>query len=220
MNTSEQINELATALSKTQGEMGHASKDTSNPFFKSKYADLASVIDASRPSLAKNNLSVSQVASCSLNGWVVISRLMHSSGQWIEGSTPILNTKGDAQGFGSAMTYARRYGMSALIGLTQDDDDANDASNKKATAIKEKADDLGKFEESSDSKRAAEWVKSGKKATKAQVDFLTKFALSKGTDDVELLNAMFKKFNVGQLEDLTMTQVQQALESFGFVSKK
>lgn len=121
---SEQINELATALSKAQSKMTHASKDSTNPHFRNDYADLASVLSAVREPLTSNGLSVVQTT----NNNVLVTTLLHSSGQWMRSYTPILSSKQDAQGFGSGMTYARRYALSAICGIAQDDDDANEAS--------------------------------------------------------------------------------------------
>lgn len=123
MNRSESINELAMALAKAQGQMQSADKDATNPHFKSKYATLASVWDAARAPLANNQLSISQPVT---NG-VVTTILMHSSGQWISSDMPLILSKNDMQGMGSAISYARRFAMSAMIGITQDDDDGNAA---------------------------------------------------------------------------------------------
>lgn len=124
---SEMIDKLATSLSKAQGIIENAKKDVENTFFKTKYADLASVWDAIRKPLSDNGLSV--VQGCNENDHLVTT-LMHSSGQFISSVTPIFNGKKDAQGFGSGMTYARRYALSAIVGITQDDDDGNNASQK------------------------------------------------------------------------------------------
>ncbi len=131
MNKSEQINELATALSKAQGAIKGALKDTANPFFKSKYADLSSVWEACREQLANNGLSVAQTPCKSEHGYVGIETiLMHSSGQWISNDFAIPVTKVDAQGFGSAITYARRYALAAMVGVAPEDDDGNAATGK------------------------------------------------------------------------------------------
>lgn len=128
MNQSTEINELAAALAKAQGKISHAAKDNVNPHFKSKYADLASVLDACRDPLSQNGIAVSQLPAKQDGSWVLITRLIHSSGQWIQGEVPILSSKQDAQGFGSGMTYARRYGLASVVGIAQDDDDGNAAS--------------------------------------------------------------------------------------------
>lgn len=126
MIKSETINELATALSKAQGEMSAAKKDTTNPFFKSKYADLSSVWEAARGPLSKNGLSVVQTTNPTDGKSVeLVTALLHSSGQWITGTMVMIPTKQDPQGLGSCITYMRRYALSAILGISQDDDDAN-----------------------------------------------------------------------------------------------
>jgi len=128
MNKSESIAALAAALSKAQGEMGSAKKDAMNPHFRSKYADLASVWEAARAPLSKHGLSVVQTNEDSERGVCVETTLMHSSGEWISGRLTLPVSKGDAQGFGSAMTYARRYGLAAILSIAADDDDDGEAS--------------------------------------------------------------------------------------------
>ena len=126
MNQSESIVELAAALAKAQGEMGGAKKGSANPFFKSKYADLGAVIEAIKPSFARNNLSYVQFVVTNEIGAGVSTRIMHSSGEWLEGEF-IIPCKLDAHGIGSAITYARRYGLQAVAGVPAEDDDGNHA---------------------------------------------------------------------------------------------
>lgn len=131
MNQSEQINELASALALAQGEMQNAKKDVSNPFYKSKYADLASVMDTARPVLSKNGLSVAQLTEMTESGVILVTQLLHKSGQWLRASYPVKPLKDDPQGMGSALTYARRYSYGAIVGIaTEEDDDGNAASGK------------------------------------------------------------------------------------------
>lgn len=131
MQTSELINELSTALAKAQGKIKGATKDADNPYFKSKYADLASVWDACRAELAANGLSVVQAprASAFEGGWIieVETRLLHASGQWMADSLTLPVGKPDAQGVGSAITYARRYALASFVGVAPEDDDGNAA---------------------------------------------------------------------------------------------
>ncbi|CAM6005666.1 unnamed protein product [Sphagnum balticum] len=132
MNKSETIGELTKALAKAQGAFEHASKETRNEFFKSKYANLANVIDAAKKPLADNGLAVFQSTDTDENGKVfLITILSHSSGEWISGKYPIAPIKQDPQGYGSAFTYARRYAFSAITGIAADDDDGNAASQPK-----------------------------------------------------------------------------------------
>ena len=132
MPQSDSIKELVTALSKVQGELTYAKKDSANPFFKSTYADLESVWDACRSLMAANGLSVIQMPGNYFEGrmWLV-TRLCHNSGEWIEQEMSVPVTKLDAQGAGSALSYMRRYALSAFVGVVQADDDGNAASNPK-----------------------------------------------------------------------------------------
>jgi hypothetical protein len=126
---SEQINELATALAKAQAKIEGATKDKTNPHFRSSYADLASVWDACRSALTSNGLSVSQTAGASEDGRVrVTTILMHSSGQWLCDDLVMKPVKDDPQGVGSCITYARRYALAAIVGVAPEDDDGNAAS--------------------------------------------------------------------------------------------
>lgn len=127
---SEQINELTTALAKAQGEIQPALKDTANPFFKSKYADLASVWDACRQPLSKNGLAIIQTVQEGSQGIVLETILSHSSGQWMKSRMPILCNDNKPQTLGSAMTYARRYALSAMVGVAPEDDDGEAAQGR------------------------------------------------------------------------------------------
>lgn len=121
---------LATALVKAQASIEGAKKDSTNPHFKNKYADLGAVWDACRESLHSNGFSVVQYGTVTEAGAALVTKLLHESGESIEGLTPLLNSKGDMQGLGSAWTYARRYGLAAIVGVCPEDDDANAASEK------------------------------------------------------------------------------------------
>lgn len=127
---SAEIGELAAALAAAQGEITGALKDSKNPFFKSSYADLASCWEACRGPLSKNGLAVIQTPLESDNGVKLKTMLAHKSGQWIRGTLCMTPTKSDPQGIGSCLTYARRYALAAIVGLSQIDDDANQASGK------------------------------------------------------------------------------------------
>ena len=128
MERSEQINELATALSKAQGMMEGAIKDSRNPHFNSKYADLASCWDAIRGPLSSNGLSVVQFLSSVDGGVSCQTMLMHSSGQWMSSDFFIPVDKTNAHGYGSAATYSRRFSLQAICGIAPVDDDGNAAA--------------------------------------------------------------------------------------------
>lgn len=133
MNQSESIAELSAALAKAQGAMMGATKDSSNPFFKSKYADLASVWDACRKPLSDNGLSVVQTTEFIPENPDLVcieTILCHSSGQWIKGRLAGKPVKNDPQGVGSCITYFRRYSLQSMVGIAPEDDDGNAASGK------------------------------------------------------------------------------------------
>lgn len=131
MNKSESIKELATALAKAQSKLENASKNAKNEFFKgSKYADLAEVLNTVRPVFSENGLSIIQLPSFEAGIVHVETVLMHVSGEFVSGVTSAPVSKHDAQGVGSATTYCRRYGLAAIAGIAQEDDDANSATGK------------------------------------------------------------------------------------------
>lgn len=123
MNQSQEIKDLCEALSKAQGEFKVAHKSKANPFFKSTYADLEAVVDACRPSLTKHGLSFIQMTKPLDGLLVLVTRIMHSSGQWIEGEYPVKIQKDDPQGYGAAVTYSRRYALAAALGVVSSDED-------------------------------------------------------------------------------------------------
>lgn len=131
---SEKIDLLAAALCKAQAEIKGAEKDGTNPHYKSDYSTLEAVIKACRDALAKQGLSVSQILDHNERGAALITRLIHTSGQWIQGSCPlILGQRQDMQALGSAITYARRYSLAAIVGVVaEEDDDAEGAIGRSA----------------------------------------------------------------------------------------
>jgi hypothetical protein len=116
---------IYAALAAAQTEMGRALKDSTNPAFKSKYADLASVMDACLPALNKHGIAVFQPAYDDESGRYVKTVLAHASGETLECRVPLILGKADMQGYGSAVTYARRYGLMGMAGIAPDDDDGN-----------------------------------------------------------------------------------------------
>ncbi len=126
---SEKIDLLAAALPKVQAALKPPKKDSENPHFKSMYADLASDWDACRSALTEHGFSVVQITECV--DWskpMLVTILLHSSGQWISGSYPLQPTKQDPQALKSAVTYARRTALESIVGLAAEDDDGNDAA--------------------------------------------------------------------------------------------
>tara|TARA_B100001123_G_C15305984_1_gene1022706 strand:+ start:2300 stop:2788 length:489 start_codon:yes stop_codon:yes gene_type:complete len=125
---SDKIDKLAGALAKAQGELDGASKKSTNPFFNSGYADLHEVISSTFPHLSKYGLSVSQGNEIIPGAVCVTTTLLHESGQWLRSKIKVPMAKVDAQGVGSATTYGRRYGLAAMVGVAQKDDDGNSIS--------------------------------------------------------------------------------------------
>jgi hypothetical protein len=140
MRTSDQINDLALAMVRAQAAMKPAIKDSTNPAFRSKYADLAAVWDACRGPLTTEGIAVWQDVTLSDEGVSVTTRLVHASGQWAEfGPLTVPLTKRDAHGVGSATSYGKRYALSAAVGIVTEDDDGNaavSASEPKAAPVK------------------------------------------------------------------------------------
>ena len=133
MRTSDSIAALADALSKAQSEMTGAKKSADNPFFKSKYSDLATVIESFHKPFAAHGLSFVQSPGF-VDGMIcVTTRIMHSSGEWIEGDCILPPTKADVHGYASAISYGRRYGIQSMVGVpsVSDDDDGNAAVKHK-----------------------------------------------------------------------------------------
>ncbi len=140
MKTSEQINEIAAALAAAQGEMKNPLKDSDNPFFKSKYADLAANIDAAKPALAKHGIACVQNAYNVDGAIAVTTRLIHASGQWIETDALMATPKDTApQSVGTCVSYMRRYQFGPAVGLAGEDDDGNASSVAKPAASQDKA---------------------------------------------------------------------------------
>jgi len=137
---SEQINELAAALAKAQSEFRGAEEDKINPHFKSKYSSLNALWSACREGLSKNGLSVSQIPQRNGAGIDLVTLLLHSSGQWIRSELPVIDKIGSPQALGSAITYAKRYALSGIVGISSgDDDDGNAAQEQAKRAAQEHA---------------------------------------------------------------------------------
>ncbi|WP_165610954.1 ERF family protein [Mycobacteroides chelonae] len=134
---------LAEALVAFQAEVGFVAKDTQNPFFKSKYADLPAVMREAQPVLAKHGLAVSQLPSFfNADGQIydtLRTVVIHESGQEVESTMVLHPVKNDPQAHGSAITYARRYAYMAALGLVADVDDDGNAASASAKAAPRKA---------------------------------------------------------------------------------
>lgn len=141
MRTSESIMSIAKALASAQAEIETAKETSENPHFRSGYADLAEVWRVVRLPLTKNGLSVWQSVGGERDSLKLTTRLFHTSGEWIEDSMPLILSKQDMQGLGSAVTYAKRYALMGAMGVATEDDDGNDAVQRPQVKAKQ-AEDL------------------------------------------------------------------------------
>lgn len=142
MRSSDSVAALSDALAKASEQFGEVVKSTKNPFYKSTYADLSALINATRPALSKHGLVVIQspkMAGNGVQGVTVTTMLCHASGEWMSDDLTLPVAKYDPQGYGSAMTYARRYAYQSMLNLAGElDDDANAAVGKRTEEVVEK----------------------------------------------------------------------------------
>lgn len=128
VNLSGSIAKISPAFVKAQATVKPALKDARNPHFGSTYADLASAFAACREALAENGIAVLQAPSADGRRVSVCTMLLHESGEWMRSTLTLTAMKDDPQAIGSAITYARRYGLMSMVGLAAEDDDGNAAS--------------------------------------------------------------------------------------------
>lgn len=169
MNHSESLTKLAPAFVAAQAQIENAHKNAKNPHFKSNYADLAEIINTIRPTLAAHGLAVVQIPGFADGVLTMETMLMHSSGEWVAGTSGSPIAKQDPQGVGSAITYLRRYSLAALCGIAQEDDDGNAASPRQQV---ERA--FGPMEPAPERTNG----ETGESATEKQVKFIKSLAAS------------------------------------------
>jgi len=185
---SDSVGAIAAALAKAQGEIQDAVTDSANPFFKSKYADLHSVISAIKDPLSKHGLAYVQSPDFEGNTVTLVTTLMHSSGEWVKSRITMTPQKPDPQGIGSVITYARRYALAAIVGIAQQDDDAESATvhQKKPKEVKK----LPAYPQDSFDENFPLWekaIQAGKKTPKQIITIIQSKAI--------LSSAMAKKIN-------------------------
>lgn len=137
--------ELTKALAKAQAEYQHIALDSANPHFRSKFSSYAQCCDSLRGPLTKNGLALPDFRPGFVSGmWVLVGTLRHTSGQWISGVAPLINPKGDMQGFGAATTYAKRTLLMALTGgfSGEPDDDGNDVRGEAKQSVQKSVDTM------------------------------------------------------------------------------
>lgn len=204
MKKSETIIELSKAFAKMQMELEQPLKNANNPFFKSKYVPLENVVDSITKASSKHGLSFTQFPSSDENGNVTVGTMvMHESGEWIEYDPICLKpVKNDPQAVGSAITYAKRYALSAIFGITSDnDDDGNEATQLgKATS---KA--VPKHVPTTNNKIPKEVVNAYGDAIQSVID-------RTGKNDGSITRWFCENLGVAKIEDITMEQISRADE--------
>jgi hypothetical protein len=214
MRHSEQLNEIAASMSKLQGEIEDASKDTSG--YGYKYADLSQVLGIIRPLLSKNGLSFTQHVSNADDKIIIETMVMHSSGQWMssEIAMPPVPSKSmnAAQAVGSIITYGRRYALTAIFGITQTDDDG--APEKARHEEPKKAQQEYKKPVPQTYPQAQNEAPMAREQAKPETSqFLTKdqiFKLSKMVFDAKIsADIIYKKYGVTSYEQLTNAQAKE-----------
>ena len=202
MKQSESIKELATALSAFQGQITSVTKDATvtTAKFSYKYAGLPTVIEHIRAGMVKNGLSVVQTAQPVIDAGhlVMETMLLHNSGEWIRGHTPLKLVADDPQGMGSAITYARRYGLCAILGIASDEDDDSVLAQKPAQKPAQKA----------------TTVQQGKPtlASEAQVRKIWIDAKEKGYTADDIHATIKEKWGAESAKDLTIPQASALIE--------
>jgi len=201
------IDKLATALSKAQGVMKSAKKDSSNPYFKSKYADLSSVWEVIRKPLSDNELSIIQL----VNGDILDTILAHSSGQFIKSSIAIKSKDNTAQSMGSAITYARRYALSSLVGVVADEDDDGNAASKKEDKGSSKYADVKIIKEDDIDMSPPEVEITQQTEKQKRAEILSKITATKVTPE-QLSTVIKKNFGKDKFSDITTAQAKELLK--------
>jgi hypothetical protein len=167
MRTSEQTAELDAAFIAAQGEMGGAEKDSANPFFKSKYADLTSVLKVVKPAFAMHGLGYSQWPVNRPDTGIpgVLTRIHHISGQWMEAEFYATPVKNDPQQIGSVITYLRRYAIQSICGIPAVDDDAEATMLRNEPVVDQATIDAGRdairellFDTNTDEQQFCDWL--------------------------------------------------------------
>ena len=208
MNTqSENIADLAIALSKAQAENGTVHKDAKNPFYKTNYASLAQVWETVRPALTANGLSVVQLPSQDEKGYYVESMLIHSSGQWIKCRTYMKPVKEDPQGIGSLISYARRYALQSLVMVCPDDDDGEMAMGR-STSVPQARTTITKVIAPATPKEDPNWFTKVEAVIGTKAESATGYLLSKGEIKV---GQLWNDLPVGKYRDNLLVSPEKFL---------
>ena len=221
MKHSDELKNLAKALAKFQADIKDPARDKDNPYFKSKYVALDGLLDAVRPVLAANGLSFIQSPVSNGQDMGVATLLMHDSGEWIESDPFMLHAvKNDPQAGGSAITYARRYSLSAVLGVAwDDDDDANMAtkghqsrSNAQNAPAKGDCTKAGRQAE----KNVSSSSQTQKKPTSVDDYYQLVIDWARANEAVMFIGPLLKaKFNKGHFKELSLAEAKAFYENIG-----
>ena len=176
---SETIALISSAISKAQSEVENATKRSNNPAFRSKYADLAEILDTVRPVFASHGLALTQHPGFEDGRVIVETMISHTSGEWMTSKLAMPLSKNDAHGMGSAITYARRYALAAICGIHQEDDDGN-ASVKPARQVRQEAIPAQEAPQTADVPDPVEWTDDERSAAAGMVADLAEALLEAG----------------------------------------
>lgn len=200
---SETIKEIADAIAKAQFKMKNPKLDCVNPFYKSKYASLAAIRDEAIPHLSSEGVAVIQTLKTEGGMVYCTTRFVHRSGEWISGSFGVPVTKADAQGYGAASTYARRYLLQAMAGIVGDeDDDANAAVGEKPK----------KPEVSAPKAKAEKEVRDEKCITTEQAQRFYAIAKAVGWTDVTLKSWLLENYKIDSTKKIERTIYEHICE--------
>ena len=201
---SETISELAKALSNFQGKMTAVKKDAVNPFYKSKYATLDTIWETIRKPLSESGLSIAQTMNVFGDKSLLETTLYHNSGEWISGTQLVNPIKDDPQSLGSAISYARRYSLSALLGIVADeDDDANVATKPEPVKPTTKP---------SESMKPPVITKPSEKITTAQTKKIYASVKEKGITSDQAKVYLKEIFNKMSTKELTISEASKLIE--------
>lgn len=206
MNKSDSIKELATALAKFQAEVQNPAntKKVSTGSFSYNYAPLNEILSQVRPLLSKHGLSIVQAPTTSENNILVSTMLIHSSGEWIELDPVALKMdKVTAQGAGSAITYARRYSLSAVLGISsEDDDDANSIEPNTSAVERGKKGEQQATQQPQKSDEDKKAIVDNSLASDAQVNYINKLVEQKGYGMEAMINYIKTAYNKSDVKAL------------------
>lgn len=221
MKHSDELKNLAKALAKFQADIKDPARDKDNPYFKSKYVALDGLLDAVRPVLAANGLSFIQSPVSNGQDMGVATLLMHDSGEWIESDPFMLHAvKNDPQAGGSAITYARRYSLSAVLGVAWDDDDDANMATKGHQSRSNARNDSPKGNHTKTGRQTEKTASSSSQTQKnpTSVDDYYQLVIdwARANEAVMFIGPLLKeKFNKGHFKELSLAEAKAFYENIG-----